>query len=379
MNNLPTISLGLIVKNEELLIGQCLRSVKGLVSEMIVVDTGSDDRTVEIARQNSARVIHHRWDGKYSTARNVYLKAAKGSWMLVLDADERIAKKDHAAIRALVKKNDCVGYYLPWRDYSENHNLLSDWHPNTGQYPAEEKFSKCPGSSRSGKQLRLYRRLPGVCYSAANVSAHVSPLDSLNQLGGKIKTANAVIHHFQYLKGKNEFIFDKQNQRLETEKKQIKLTPHVPLHYLNAGKTLFSLGKDNQALRYLKQAAALDCNDESYFLAGLVYQEMGKYDLAVQNLKKALSIRPTSADAWTVLGMVHDLMGKHKKAEKIIKKALRFHPAHLLAHNALGIAYQNQGRIRKAEQEFKTALKLHPRFSAALFNLEKLHELGQPA
>ncbi len=371
----PTITLGMIVKNEEFLIDQCLKSVKSLVTEIIVVDTGSTDRTIEIAKKHGARIIHHQWDGKFSSARNLYIRHATGAWVLTLDGDEQIAAKDIPRLKNLIDDRSCVGYYLPWRDYSKDHNLLEDWHPNTGQYPEEEKFSNCPGSSRSGKQLRLFRRLPGVSYSTTNVSAHVSPLDSLNKLGGKIKTENAVIHHFQYLKGANEFIFNKQKERLESEKKQIRLTPTAPLHYLNVGKTFFSLGKDAQAIQYFKRAIKLNPrDDEPYFLLGLVYQEMGKYEFAIRNFKKAISIRPESSDAWTVLGMVYDLKGEPKKAEQTLKKALRLHPSHLLAHNAIGIAYQNQGRLREAEQAFKKALKLHPQFSDAFFNLGTLYE-----
>lgn len=370
----PSITLGIIAKNEELLIGQCIQSVKSLVAEIIVVDTGSTDRTVEIAKRLGARIIPHRWDGKYSTARNVYVKHATGAWILALDADEKIAAKDVSSLKTFVNNHSCVGYYLPWRDYSKDHNLLNDWHPNTGQYPKEEKFSKCPGSSRSSKQLRLFRRLPGVCYSNDNWSSHISPFDSLKKLGGKIRTADVVIHHFQSLKGKNAFILKKQKERLESEKKQIKFTPTEPRHYLNVGKTLFSLGKEAQAIQYFKRALKLNSrNDEPYFLLGLVYQEMGKYEFAIRNLKKAISIRPKSSDAWTLLGMVYDVNSEHKKAEQTLKRALLLHPSHLLAHNAIGVVYQNQGRFEEAGREFKKALQLHPEFSDALFNLNALH------
>jgi cellulose synthase/poly-beta-1,6-N-acetylglucosamine synthase-like glycosyltransferase len=84
----PLISFGMIAKDEEKGIEKCLRSVKDHVCEMIVVDTGSTDRTVEIAESLGAKVIRHEWKGDFSEARNIYLRLAKGHWILVLDADE---------------------------------------------------------------------------------------------------------------------------------------------------------------------------------------------------------------------------------------------------------------------------------------------------
>lgn len=82
------LSLCLIAKNEEKALPQCLNSVKDVVEEMVVLDTGSCDRTVEIARQFGAKVHHFTWCNDFSAARNEALKYVSGDWVLVLDADE---------------------------------------------------------------------------------------------------------------------------------------------------------------------------------------------------------------------------------------------------------------------------------------------------
>ncbi|MFN0242580.1 MAG: glycosyltransferase [Planctomycetota bacterium] len=92
------ISLCMIAKNEERFLGGALESVRDAVDEMIVVDTGSNDRTVAIAEEHGARVLHTPWHDDFAAARNVGLAAASGTHVLALDADERLAP---SAARAL--------------------------------------------------------------------------------------------------------------------------------------------------------------------------------------------------------------------------------------------------------------------------------------
>jgi glycosyltransferase involved in cell wall biosynthesis len=95
------ISLCMIVKNEERFLAECLRSVCDVVDEINVVDTGSSDRTVEIAREFGANVIHREWRNDFGWARNESLALATRRWTLVLDADEEIAPESLALLRAL--------------------------------------------------------------------------------------------------------------------------------------------------------------------------------------------------------------------------------------------------------------------------------------
>ena len=90
MKTRPRISLCMIAKNEEALIAGCLRSVRGVAHEVIVVDTGSTDRTVAIAEAEGARVVHFRWCDDFAKARNAGVELATGTHILILDADERL-------------------------------------------------------------------------------------------------------------------------------------------------------------------------------------------------------------------------------------------------------------------------------------------------
>ena len=93
----------MIVRNERDHLADCLASVRDVVGEMVVVDTGSTDGTQAIARQFEVNLIQDQWDDDFSRARNVALTSARGRWILVLDADEKMLDKDKAPLRDLLR------------------------------------------------------------------------------------------------------------------------------------------------------------------------------------------------------------------------------------------------------------------------------------
>jgi len=95
----PSLSLCMIVKNEEEYLQECLASVEDVVDEIILVDTGSTDRTVEIAGQFDAEVHHIPWNDDFAAARNESIKHASGDWILQLDADERLDPESKKELR----------------------------------------------------------------------------------------------------------------------------------------------------------------------------------------------------------------------------------------------------------------------------------------
>jgi len=84
----PTISACMIVKNEEAMLPRCLASIRDQVDEIVVVDTGSTDKTVEIAKSYGARIYHHPWENDFSLHRNQSISYARGRWIFIIDADE---------------------------------------------------------------------------------------------------------------------------------------------------------------------------------------------------------------------------------------------------------------------------------------------------
>jgi tetratricopeptide (TPR) repeat protein len=103
---MPRLSLCLIARNEEQLLPGCLDSVRGVVDEIVVVDTGSSDRTRELAARAGAVVIEQPWRDDFSAPRNAALKAATGDWILHLDADERLTPAAGHALKQAIARGD---------------------------------------------------------------------------------------------------------------------------------------------------------------------------------------------------------------------------------------------------------------------------------
>jgi len=103
----------LITKNEEPNIGRCLKSVRKVTSQIIVLDTGSEDNTKKIAASHGAEVYEHKWKDDFSEARNKCLEYARGDWVLFLDADEELAPGSAQTLKEDMAKLNILGYRLP--------------------------------------------------------------------------------------------------------------------------------------------------------------------------------------------------------------------------------------------------------------------------
>lgn len=115
---MKSLSLCLIARNEERFLAGCLESARGYVDEVVLVDTGSKDATVDIARAMGARLLTRPWDDDFAAARNFGLDAARGTHVLVLDADERLAPGAGEALRDAIERRDLLLGLLPLHNAS---------------------------------------------------------------------------------------------------------------------------------------------------------------------------------------------------------------------------------------------------------------------
>src|SRR5690349_17677572 len=112
-----TLGLSMIVKNEAHTLRMCLESVQGVVSQIVIADTGSTDGSAAIAREFGATVITIPWENDFAKARNAALAAVQTDWVLVLDADEELDRKSASKIAHLIKRQGVGGYLTPIRNY----------------------------------------------------------------------------------------------------------------------------------------------------------------------------------------------------------------------------------------------------------------------
>ncbi|OGX68203.1 MAG: hypothetical protein A2189_01470 [Paenibacillus sp. RIFOXYA1_FULL_44_5] len=129
MENL--ISLCMIVKDEEKVLRRCLDSVKNLVDEIIIVDTGSSDHTKSIALEYTDQVFDFTWIHDFSAAKNAAIAKASCKWILVLDADEYVQQQGHEELRSYLKQADTtqpIGILLPIMNFAgetdQDHNKM---------------------------------------------------------------------------------------------------------------------------------------------------------------------------------------------------------------------------------------------------------------
>lgn len=135
-----SISLCMIMRNEEKVLPRCLKSVEGLVNEIIIVDTGSVDDSCNTAKRLGARVLPRKWDDDFSAARNYGLGVASCAWILIMDPDEVISKKDHRRIKELTRQPLFVAFQLPTLNYTPTPKIMG-FHPSPKDYPEAQRFA----------------------------------------------------------------------------------------------------------------------------------------------------------------------------------------------------------------------------------------------
>ena len=121
------LSLCMIVKNERGNLPRCLASVKPYVNEMIIVDTGSQDGTSEIALNYKAKVRYFEWCDDFSAARNYAISQASGDWILMLDADETLEADSEEFVDIIRNHPEIKAYYLSYIEVNDQHDITPSY------------------------------------------------------------------------------------------------------------------------------------------------------------------------------------------------------------------------------------------------------------
>ena len=185
---MDSVSLCMIVKNEEANLARCLRSVTPVVDEIVIVDTGSTDRTRDIATAFGARVADVPWNDDFSAVRNAGLEMVGCEWIFVLDADEVLSTRDHDQFRQTIRAATTrpAAFRMRTRNYTRHVNAVG-WRANVGEYPEEEG----PGWIPSNK-VRLFTQGPGASASSSPYTNWSSPRCAAQALLSAVATSRCI-------------------------------------------------------------------------------------------------------------------------------------------------------------------------------------------
>src|SRR3954453_5333178 len=225
-----TLSLCMIVKDEEEMLPRCLAAVKPAVDEMIIVDTGASDRTVEIAEEFGARVLHHEWNGSFSDARNVSLEAATGDWIIYLDADEVLVEEDAERLHALTGHT--------WR---EAFTLIET------NYTGDVE----DGTAMTHNALRMFRNRPEYRFKGRlhEQMAYALP----GYLTERLEYTQLRIEHYGYL-GVVRDAKDKSRRNLELLEQQVAEGHESAFQSFNLGSEYLALGEFQTSVNHFEKS-----------------------------------------------------------------------------------------------------------------------------
>ncbi len=219
----PRVSVCLIAKNEEQFLGPCLKSVRAMAWQIIVVDTGSTDRTVQIAKDLGAEVYHFPWNDDFSAARNAALEHAAGDWVLMLDADEELMEGQAEILAREILAPGVMGYRLPIIDKGREQE-------GCGYVP------------------RLFRNAPGLFYvGRIHEQAFTSIQVRCQQWGLNHQLGRTTLFHHGYT-GEVMAGRAKNERNLRLLRRAVEELPDEPNLIMNLGLELIRAGQKEEGL-----------------------------------------------------------------------------------------------------------------------------------
>lgn len=388
----PLISLCMIVRDEAAFLEQAISSVAPIVSQIIVVDTGSQDDTKAIAQRLGATVIDYTWNGDFAAARNISLQHATGDWILVLDADEAIDASQHTALLELTMQPSTC-YELVQRHYSNDHRLC-DYVVCSKQYPDWER--NYSGYFES-KLVRLFPNNRGVEY-IGRIHELVEP-SIANITGLTIQPSVIRLHHYghtpEVLSKKNKHVLysnlgeikaseaptdwkaffelgvecnrpESREDSVTAFKRSLELNPHYLPTWVNLGYVLCELNRTTEAIDCLTSALSLDPKSpEARCNLGVAYLRNGKPGSAEAQFREAVRLRPGYLNAMMNLARSLGMQGRYPEAALIGEQCLELSPSNPRVLADLGLLYVAGGAPALGKGFLVTALQIDPSLSEA--------------
>lgn len=349
----------MIVKNEEDYLPRCLENIKDVVNEIIIVDTGSTDRTVEIAKSYGANVYYFKWNNNFSEARNESLKYATKDWILILDADDelRTEYKENFKLLLNMQLDENAIYFFETLNYYGN--IIDDNCITINLNP------------------RMFKNNRGIHYEGEIHNQLVYSRNVYDAICNSIK-----IHHYGYL---NESISskNKRNRNITILNEQIKKEPNNKFNYFNLGNEYTALGDVTKALEYYYLAYE-DFDPHTGFSSILLLRiiisnyNIQEYDKALDFIEIAAKFYTKFTDLYFFKALVYKDSGKPTLQIEALLKCIELGepPSELKffygsgsfkAYYELGNAYMKVKDYDAAYRYYAEAIKLNQTFIDPLY------------
>lgn len=342
-----TLSLGMIVKNEDDILERVLTCAKPFCDEIIIADTGSTDNTVKVAKKMGAKVVHFKWIDNFAAARNYAFEHCTGDWIMWLDADDVITPEHQAKILELKNSgelNDTIdGVFMTYRLYSDesSQDVLTSFHRERllrreaglkWEYPVHECIAIPWGR-------QLFRT--DICIDHRPVPSKYAGKSDRN-----LKILEKAIER-KDLSPRNLFYYANElRDHGQYEKALTYYKKYLPIStvdwekysaYLSMARCYINLDRDEEGMEYCLKAIFLDSERAEAF------NELGKYFYRREQWRKAIpffyaaSVLPkpdigftNNADytwmPWDFLSICYDRIGDYHKAIEATLKAVPFNP-----------------------------------------------------
>lgn len=214
-----SVSAALIVRDEEAFLEDCLASLKGQVDEILVVDTGSRDQSIEIARRHDARILHFKWSNDFAQARNYALEACRTNWCLYIDADERLLSPSQAPIGETLDRGWIAA------------DILMQPKANYTRY----------------RLTRLFRLSPCIRFEGPIHETILPSLAALQQRGGSSLAIGLTDLRIDHLGYADELVRSKLLRNLPLLQECVKRSPQRVYLWFHLAETLFALTRFSDA------------------------------------------------------------------------------------------------------------------------------------
>jgi tetratricopeptide (TPR) repeat protein len=364
--NQNRVSVCMIVKDEEQFIDQCLESVKPIASQIIVVDTGSTDRTVEIAKEHGAEVHHHKWSNDFAAARNIALAHVRGDWVLIIDADEALPQSGHEALKKDLTNVNVIGYRIPLLSVAKNGQGTEE--------PTGDGLCHVP---------RLFRNAPGIHFIGCVHEQAFSAVQALQaEWGMDSGLGQATLTHYGYdpeikkERNKVKRNLDLMEMALKERPQEPSLLMNYALDLFNDGQIEAALDRDREAFQVLSGVPCQDVLPEvrerliSIFCFHLLQAEMFEELLEVSTSPLAIDCGPTASIHYSqALALLK--LGRHEEAIAPLQSCISKRNEPVLTapfkgvekagpHHLLADCLAKTDQHEEAKREYDLALKTDP-------------------